>query len=211
MAEDTVRMVVAHTGPERGRILDVGAGPRQYAEAFVSAGFHYIAVDHDAGALEPISNPQAHALIGTGVQLPVASGSVAVAMSCNVFEHVTEPERLADELVRVVAPNGLVVLAYTNWLSPWGGHETSPFHYLGGERAVKRYERVYGHPPKNRVGETLHRTTVAQGLRWARTVRGAELIEARPRYYPRWSRGLLRVPGAREVLTWNLWMVLRKR
>jgi len=211
MAADTVRMVGAHGTLAGKTVVDVGAGPRQYAEAFVHAGSRYVAVDHCADALDRLRHPLAHALIATGMQLPMASGSVDVAISCNVFEHVEEPERLADELVRITAPGGLIVLSYTNWLSPWGGHETSPFHYLGGDRAVRRYERVYGRPPKNLAGTTLHKTSVEQGLRWARGAREVDLVEARPRYYPRWTRGVLRVPGAREILTWNLWMVLRKR
>jgi len=31
-----------------------------------------------------------------------------------------------------------------------------------------------------------------------------------PRYHPRWARGILRVPGLREVATWNLVLVVRK-
>ena len=111
---------------------------------------------------------------------------------------------------RVTRPGGLVFLAYTNWLSPWGGHETSPFHYLGGERAIRVYTRRYGHPPKNQVGDNLFRSTVAAGLRWAKEQPDAVLVEARPRYYPRWSRPLLAVPGLREVATWNLLLVLRR-
>ena len=78
-----------------------------------------------------------------------------------MLEHVPDPAGFADELVRVVRPGGLVVLSYTNWLSPWGGHETSPFHYLGGRRAIRLYARRYGHPPKNRVGENLFRVSVS--------------------------------------------------
>ena len=211
MAEDTARMVAAHAPLGGSLVIDVGAGPRQYADVFVRHGCRYVAVDRDPDALSPAGIPGASALVASGTELPVAPGHVDVALSSNVFEHVPDPERLGDELVRVVRPGGLVVVSYTNWLSPWGGHETSPFHYLGGERAIRRYTRKYGHLPKNRVGENLFRTSVAQGLRWARANPDAELLEARPRYYPRWCHGLVRVPLAREFLTWNLWMVLRKR
>jgi hypothetical protein len=103
-----------------------------------------------------------------------------------------------------------VVVGYTNWLSPWGGHETSPWHYLGGHRAIRRYTQRYGHPPKNRVGENAFKVSVADGLRWARSQPGTELLVARPRYYPGWAAPLVRVPGLREVATWNLLLVLRR-
>jgi SAM-dependent methyltransferase len=211
LARDSVRMV-GHHADLRGRVVvDVGAGPPEFADAFASAGAYYVAVDSDPEALHPAAHASAAALVGEGERLPIRSGSVDVAFSSNVFEHARSPEALGDELVRVTRRGGLVVVSYTNWLSPWGGHETSPFHYFGGEYAVHRYRNRHGHEPKNRVGATLFRTSVAQGLRWARTRSDAQLVDARPRYYPGWTRPLVSIPGLREVATWNLWLVLRRR
>ena len=210
LAEDSADLVSSFA-PLRGRnVLDVGAGPVQFAEAFQGRGANYVAVDHDEAALTRCTLPRTSAVVASGDRLPFRDACADVAFSSNVFEHVRRPERLGDELVRVTRPGGLVVVAYTNWLSPWGGHETSPFHYLGGQRAIDRYGRRYGHPPKNQVGSNLFRVSVATGLRWARSQPAAELVEARPRYYPRWTRGLLAVPGVREVATWNLLLVLRR-
>jgi len=211
LAHDTASMIARHRPLEGALVLDAGSGPRQFAETFTAAGARYIGIDHDESALDPITNPRAHALVADARAIPLADGCVDIAYSSNVFEHVKAPEQLGDELVRVTRPGGLIVVSYTNWLSPWGGHETSPYHYLGGERAIERYTQRHGRAPKNRVDVTLFRTSVAQGLRWARTQRDAELIEARPRYYPGWTSWLVRVPAAREVLTWNLWMTLRRR
>jgi SAM-dependent methyltransferase len=206
LARDSVRLVGVH-GPLAGRtVLDVGAGPVQFAAAFRAAGARYIALDADPAELR--TRP---AVAARGERLPVADGSVDVCFSSNVVEHVPAPWRFADELVRVTRPGGLVVVAYTNWLSPWGGHETSPWHYLGGYPAAERYGRRYGHPPKNRYGAGLYPVSVAAGLRWARTRPDARLVDARPRYLPAYGRALLRVPGLREVATWNLWLVLRRR
>jgi len=211
LATDTARMI-DRLHPVRGaRVLDAGSGPRQFAETFVGAGATYVGLDRDPDALDPIADPRAQALCGDACALPLRDGSVDIAYSSNVFEHVREPERLADELVRVVRPGGLVVVSYTNWLSPWGGHETSPFHYLGGQRAIRRYARAYGRQPKNRVDVNLFRTSVSQGLRWARSRSDAELLEAKPRYYPPWVSWITQVPVVREFVTWNLWLALRKR
>jgi SAM-dependent methyltransferase len=215
LAQDSVDLVQRH-GSLRGKsVVDVGAGPEEFAAAFCAAGARYLAVDSDEAAIRLAdvagSTGSAAAVVAEGERLPLRTGSVDVAFSSNVLEHVTDPAGLADELVRVVCPGGLVVLSYTNWLSPWGGHETSPFHYLGGRRAVRIYTHRYGHPPKKRVGENLFPVSVSFGLGWARRQSAAHLVEARPRYYPRWTRGLLRVPGLREVATWNLFLVLRKR
>ena len=37
------------------------------------------------------------------------------------------------------------------------------------------------------------------------------VAEARPRYYPRWCRFILLLPGLRELLTWNLLVILRRQ
>ncbi len=211
LARDSVELVQRHGTLQGKTVVDVGAGPVEFAAAFAAAGARYLAVDSDPAAIRPAEVAGSAAVVALGGRLPLRTGSVDVAFSSNVLEHVPDPAGFADELVRVVRPGGLVVLSYTNWLSPWGGHETSPFHYLGGRRAIRLYARRYGHPPKNRVGENLFRVSVSFGLRWARRQPAAVLLEARPRYYPRWTRILLRVPGLREVATWNLFLVMRKR
>ena len=206
LARDSVRMV-GEQGSLAGRtVLDVGAGPVQFAAAFAAAGARYVAVDADPAELR--TRP---AIAARGERLPLADRSVDVCFSSNVVEHVPAPWRFADELVRVTRSGGLVVLAYTNWLSPWGGHETSPWHYLGGYPAAERYGRRYGHPPKNRYGAGLYPVSVAAGLRWATSRPDAELVDARPRYLPAYARALLRLPALREIATWNLWLVLRRR
>ncbi|MGZ7281862.1 hypothetical protein ACXWQV_09960, partial [Streptococcus pyogenes] len=82
----------------------------------------------------------------------------------------------------------LVFISYTTWWGPWGGHETAPWHYLGGRRARRRYARRHGHEPKNKFGESLFAVSVADGLRWARGQDGADVVHLLPRYNPWWSR-----------------------
>ena len=127
-------------------------------------------------------------MLGSGTALPFRDGSVDVTYSSNVLEHVAEPERMADEMVRVTRSGGLVFLSYNNWLAPNGGHETAPWHYLGGRRARARYRSRTGREPKNRFGESLFAVSVGAALRWARGRRDVELVAALPRYHPWWAR-----------------------
>ena len=116
-------------------------------------------------------------------------------------------EQLLSEIVRVTRPGGLVVLSYTVWLGPFGGHETGLWHYLGGARAAERYARNHGHRPKNDYGSSLFAVSVSDGLEWAAST-GA-LLAAFPRYHPRWAWWMTRVPGLREFTVSNLVLVLR--
>jgi SAM-dependent methyltransferase len=211
LADDSVHQLRRWTDLEGKVLLDVGGGPGWFADAFRAAGMSYVAIDPDLGELSARSAPGPGTVLGSGMALPVGNASVDVAYSSNVLEHVPRPELMVEEMLRVTRPGGLVVVAYMLWLGPHGGHETSPWHYLGGERAARRYERTHGHPPKNRYGTTLFATSAGRMLRWARGRQDAELLAAEPRYHPSWAHWVVRVPGLREFATWNLQLVLRKR
>jgi SAM-dependent methyltransferase len=211
LARDSAAQVASYAPLEGALVLDVGGGPGYFAEAFERAGSRYLMVEADVGELAGLGAGHPGTVIASGMALPFADGCVDVCYSSNVLEHVSDPWRMADEMLRVTRPGGLVFLSYTVWFGPWGGHETSPWHYLGGMRARRRYRRRHGHEPKNRYGESLFALTVADGLRWARSQQGADVLAALPRYHPWWARWVVQVPVLRELVTWNLAVVLRRR
>jgi SAM-dependent methyltransferase len=210
LARDTVAQLATYVQLRDASVLDVGSGAGYFTRALRAAGARCAGVECDAGELSAAGAPPRGSILGSALRLPFRSGAVDVCFSSNVLEHVPEPWRMADEMVRVTRPGGIIYLSFTNWLSPWGGHETSPWHYLGGDLAARRYERKYGRPPKNRYGESLYAVSVADTLRWARTSRDAKIVDALPRYHPAWAKGVLRLPGLRELVTWNLALILRR-
>ncbi len=211
LASDSVGQLSRYVDLAGMSVLDVGGGPGYFADAFEAAGATYYSVDADAGELAGLGAIRQGTVMGSGMALPFRDGSVDVCYSSNVLEHVARPWQMADEMLRVTRPGGLVFISYTVWYGPWGGHETSPWHYLGGGRARRRYARKHGHEPKNRFGESLFPVTVRQGLDWADCQSGADVLDVLPRYHPRWSYSLLRVPALRELATWNLAIVMKRR
>lgn len=212
LARDTVAQLSTYTDLDGKTVVDVGGGPGYFTEALSAAGARSVCIDCDAGELQLHRDDMPDgAILGSALDLPLADGSVDVCFSSNVLEHVSDPLRMADEMVRVTRPGGIVYLSYTIWLSPWGGHETSPWHYLGGHRAARRYAAKYGKPPKNVFGESMYAASVAKPLAWARRNRDVEILDAIPRYHPRWARHVVLLPGIREIVTWNLLLVLRRR
>jgi SAM-dependent methyltransferase len=225
LAADTAAMVTdlwrAATGTAAdGRtLLDVGGGPGYFAAAFAEAGVRYIGVEPDpaeahAGAALAATSSRSPGVThhtdtyvrASGMALPFADDSVDICLSSNVAEHVPRPWQMGREMLRVTKPGGLVVLSYTVWLGPFGGHETGLTHYIGGARAAARYTRKHGHPPKNNYGSSLFAMSAVDGLHWAAAT-GA-LIAAFPRYHPRWAWWLTKVPILREFLVSNLVLVL---
>lgn len=211
LARDSVEQVSAFGQLEGASMLDVGGGPGYFAVAFEAAGATYRALDSDVGEMSGLGAPLPGSVIGSGMDLPFRDGSFDVTFSSNVLEHVDKPWQMADEMVRVTKPGGLVFLSYTLWWGPWGGHETAPWHLLGGRYAANRYARKHGKRPKNDFGESLFAATASAGLRWAQQQTAADVVLCLPRYLPKWMWWILRVPLMREVITWNLAIVLRKR
>ncbi len=131
-------------------ILDVGGGSRLLRRRLPGAGgAHYMSVEPDpptemhAGGLEHRGSVR-----GSGQNLPFADGCVDVSLSSNVVEHTSTPWEMADDMLRVTRPGGVVIVSYTLWWGPFGGHEMGLTHYLGGHRAARLYTRRHGHPPR---------------------------------------------------------------
>lgn len=211
LAADTASHLERYADLAGKTVLDVGGGPGYFRDAFQSRGSRYVSLDADVGELSGLGEIAPGTVIGSGMQLPFGDGTVDVCYSSNVLEHVPEPWRMADEMVRVTKPGGLTFVSYTVWYGPWGGHETAPWHFLGGRRARERYRRRHGKEPKNRYGESLFPVTVRAGLEWASTQTAADVVEILPRYNPAFAHWLTRVPVVREVVTWNLVIVLQRR
>lgn len=214
LARDSVELIGdlyrGLTGDElRSRIVvDVGGGPGYFAQVFQDSEARYIPVEPDPSEMHAAGLAVHGSVRGSGMALPFRDNSVDICFSSNVAEHVREPWTMAEEMLRVTKPGGLMVLSYTLWFSPFGGHETRPWHYFGGRYAAERYRRTHGRQPKNLFGESLFDIGASDGLRWARSTSSGTLLAAFPRYHPRWAWWIIHVPVVREFLASNLVVVL---
>jgi SAM-dependent methyltransferase len=209
LAADSVTQLTRYTDVRGRVVLDVGGGPGHFTTEFRARHARCLLVEPDEAELRAAGAALAGAVRGDGMRLPVATQAVDVCFSSNVFEHVADPARMLAEMIRVTRPGGVIYLAFTNWYSPWGGHEMAPWHYLGAGYAERRYTRRMRKPPKNKPGTGLFPVHVGPTLRAVRSRHDVVVLDAVPRYYPRWARFVLTVPGLREVATWNLLLVLR--
>ena len=148
LADDTVADVSRFCQVYEATVLDVGGASGYVGDAFRAAGGSAVTAEYDFDQMTEHGRSLVHGVIADGCALPIATGSVDVSYSSNVLEHVISYRRMLAEMVRVVAPGGVIYITFTNWLSPWGGHETSPWHYFGGEWSARRFERKTGAPPR---------------------------------------------------------------
>ena len=187
-------------------VLDVGGGPGYFSEAFSDCW--YVGLEPSVSEMSAAGLSGYGAVRGDGAALPFTDGSFDVVYSSNVAEHIPDWRAMGSEMLRVARPGGLVVLSYTVWLGPFGGHETGLWqHYVGGEFARRRYAKAHGHEPKNVWGQSLFAVSAREGLAWAKGT--GRLAAAFPRYHPAWAWWLTRVPVLREFAVSNLVLVLR--
>jgi SAM-dependent methyltransferase len=210
LAEDTVGQIEDYCDLTGRTVVDVGGGPGHFTAAFAERGARCYLFEPDSAEMLSRGPAPSGAVLADGYWLPVRDGGADLCLSSNVLEHVADPLGLIDEMVRATRPGGLIYLSFTNWYSPHGGHEMSPWHYLGSRFAERRYVRRNGRLPKNRFGVTLFPVHVGAILRLMRSRGDIGIVDALPRYYPRWCKEIVRIPGLREIATWNLALILRR-
>ncbi|MEU1892207.1 class I SAM-dependent methyltransferase [Streptomyces pristinaespiralis] len=208
LARDAADQVERYMKLDGRVVVDIGGGSGHFTREFRRRGAHGYLFEPDATELA--ASPGEGTVVADGYLLPLAEGAADVCFSSNVLEHVADPRTFLSEMVRVTRPGGLIYVSFTNWLSPWGGHEWAPWHYLGAERARARFERRSGRAAKHRLGENLFAIGVGPTLRHVRGRGDVDLVCARSRYWPVLPELVPRVPGLREFATWNLLLILRR-
>ena len=211
LAEDSADQLARYTDLAGKIIVDVGGGAGHFTAAFRRRGADCYLFEPDSTEMLVGGEAPPGAVLADGYWLPVADGRADICFASNVLEHVADPAGLIDELIRATKPGGLIYLAYTNWYSPWGGHEMSPWHLLGANFAARRYVRRNGRQPKHAVGQNLYPVHIGPVLRLIRSRPEVEIVDAMPRYYPRWCKVVLWIPWLRELATWNLLLIMRRK
>lgn len=115
------------------RVLDVACGEGYGAAACQRAGAtHVIGVDiSEEVCLHARNKYGVDARRGSAERIPVDDASVDVVISFETIEHVTNPIGFLDEIVRVLAPGGILLIStpdkevYTGWLGTQNRHHCS--------------------------------------------------------------------------------------
>ncbi len=203
LAEDAVRFLRPRVPLDGARVLDLGSGHGGAGHALESAGARPVWLDR-----RPLGGGRR--VVGLAESVPFAGGAFDGAVCANLLEHVPSPSPVLAELARVVRPGGWVYLSWTAWYGPLGGHEFSPWHYFGVDaaRSLGRYVRLG--PARNVPGRDLFPVHVGATIRAVERSGAFDVRFAGPRYWPS-QTWIVRVPGLREVATWNCLLLLERR
>jgi SAM-dependent methyltransferase len=195
-------------GPQT-RVLDLGCGHGIFGAGLAKRGCQVTYSDTK-------NTLQGDAAGGRFLQLDIdrddlaSLGEYDLVVCSNVFEHLTQPDKFLSAVHRVLSPQGKLYLSWTNWLSPWGGHEFSPFHYLGPRRGQALYDKLIKKRRNHSVFESLFPTYIGPTLKKLRHSPTLVVRRGAPRYYTECSF-LIHLPVVREFLTWNCALLIGRR
>ncbi len=114
--------------PERagGKVLDVGCGVGQVVARLGESGFEAYGADVSEPSIGRAKQFCERCQVYDGKRLPFANDFFDSAGALNVLEHVDEPEAFIEEVIRVVAPRGKVVISSPNFLRAIGLRDYHP-------------------------------------------------------------------------------------
>jgi 2-polyprenyl-3-methyl-5-hydroxy-6-metoxy-1,4-benzoquinol methylase len=111
---------LANVNMKGKHVLDAGCGTGRGTERLNHRGAQVTAVDIGP-KLVTLTHARypCQALVASVSQLPFADDTFDVVFSTEVIEHMPDPNMGVREMVRVLKPNGHLVLSTPNWLWQW--------------------------------------------------------------------------------------------
>ncbi len=210
-AQDAVRWMTecGVVFSENTEVLDLGCGGGTFGEQLLRRGCRVTFSDlHES--LKPALRDQPFRKLAVGEEPIATLGQFDVVLCSNVFEHLARPDAFLAEMHTVLRPGGVMYLSWTNWLSPWGGHDFSPFHYLGPRIGHRVYDLLRPGRRQHVPYAGLYPTYIGRTLRRIRSLPHVRILRIAPRYYTE-AAWLMKVPVLREFLAWNCAMLIERR
>lgn len=194
--------------PVGSRVLELGCGAGTYVRRLAELGHSVVGIDYAlpslGRAVEADPGRKGRYLAADGHELPFTPECFDLVVCIGVLQAVSRPGPLLDEMIRVLRPEGLLVVEALNALEiPALARRLSEI--AGGRRSRVRHDSPF----------EVCRALEQRKIRHLRRV-GVYLL---PRRFPRLgrildSRGLIRliemVPGGSLVMAHAFWYVGRK-
>ena len=210
-AQDAIRWIeksgIALNGPMKA--LDLGAGHGIFGAELLQRGCEVIFAD-ESNFLRSDLGSAPFVRINLDRDDISKLGTFDLVVCSNVLEHLAKPFEFIAALGKILNSGGTLYLSWTNWLSPWGGHDFSPFHYLGARRGHRIFDKLIQRKRIHTPFETLYPTYVGATLSAIRQQPDLQIVKVAPRYYPEFSF-IMSIPVVREFLAWNCAVLMRKK
>jgi SAM-dependent methyltransferase len=107
-----IRQLTMAAPRAHGRLLDVGCGNKPYEHMFLPYVSEYIGIEHEGSFAQThaANAERAPDYYYDGDKLPFPDQSFDTVLSVQVLEHTPQPQRLLNEMARVLREDGLLIL-----------------------------------------------------------------------------------------------------
>lgn len=201
-------------------VLDLGSGIGGYSAEMARYGAKIVSLDLIKPPCELV--PGCGSIVANALAIPLCDEGVDFTFCASLIEHVGDPSRLLAEIQRTLKKEGYCYLSFPPFYSPLGGHEFSPFHYLGEYWAIRLTRRRRRHlewvdnlynvsPNPQSFSEIyqdwgLFKMTIAKAKQLIASSR-LEIVNMSTRYLP---ISMIRWPILGEIFTWHAQFLLVK-
>lgn len=104
-------------------VVDLGCGTGLYSSVLKKYDNYYIGIDMSSSALEIAKAEGINVIAGEAEAIPVADETVDYLFSTEVIEHVISPEKMMQEIYRILKPGGYGFITTTTY-------QFIIFHYI---------------------------------------------------------------------------------
>jgi len=105
----------------QGRLLDVGCGSGKFLRQMGAVGWDLTGIEVDAEAAARAREVTPNVYVGDPTQAPFPEGSFDLITAFHVIEHLPDPLGALRNMVRRLAPGGLIIVEVPN-AAGWGAH-----------------------------------------------------------------------------------------
>jgi SAM-dependent methyltransferase len=137
------------------KLLDVGCGSGWSTYLFAEAGYTASGIDLNPLAFEAPPHPRCTVSAGSAMDMDLPPESFDVVVSYQCLEHIPDPAKALDEMVRMCRPGGTVAIVGPNLLSPAVGLLFALKPSSWRQLRLRRQAGMAKHPYGNTVPEIL--------------------------------------------------------
>ena len=114
MLHKKARKVEMLTGLKNGRLLDYGAGTGHFARLMETRGWSVTAIEKNGKARELALKEFGFEMLPVEALSTIKDKELDVVTMWHVMEHIQEPDRMWDELHRILGDKGIAIIAVPN-------------------------------------------------------------------------------------------------
>ena len=114
MLQKKARKVEKLTGLKNGRLLDYGAGTGHFARLMETRGWSVTAIEKNGKARELALKEFGFEMLPVEALSIIKDKELDVVTMWHVMEHIQEPDRMWDELHRILGDKGIAIIAVPN-------------------------------------------------------------------------------------------------